>query len=73
MIEEIKGDETIRTTDGKLYKIVSASKEDFLCLEMRKDATRLVLLSDLDLAKHSSNLIDLIEVRRHIRNTNRVI
>ena len=64
-MEEIKANEILRTADGKLYKIVSATKDDFLCLEMRKNATKLELLSDLNpIIKHSPNIIDLIEERR---------
>lgn len=61
-MEEIKANEILRTADGKLYKIVSATKDDFLCLEMRENSTRVELLSDLNpIVKHSPNIIDLIE------------
>lgn len=61
-MEEIKADEILRTADGKLYKIVSATKDDFLCVEIRKNATKLKLLSDLEpIVGHSKSIINLIE------------
>lgn len=66
MIEEIKFEEIIRTENGKLYKIVSANEQDFLCVEMKENATSLILLSDLDIKTHSENIIDLIEVGDYV-------
>lgn len=61
-MEEIKANEILRTSDGKLYKIVSATKDDFLCLEMRKNATKVELLSDLEpIVKHGFDRIDIVE------------
>lgn len=64
--EEIKFEEIIRTENGKLYKIVSANEQDFLCIEMKENATSLILLSDLDIKTHSKNIIDLIEVGDYV-------
>jgi len=60
-LDEIKANEIIRTKEGKLYKIVSCTKDDFLCNELDKKSNSLILLSDMEIAKHSPNLIDLIE------------
>ena len=61
-IDTIKANELLRTQDGKFYKIISATEKDFLCLEIRKNATKIELLSDLEpIVKHSLNIIDLIE------------
>lgn len=64
-MEEIKANEILRAENGKFYKIVSATKDDFLCIELGKNKTKIELFSDLpEIVKHSSNIIDLIVVRR---------
>lgn len=60
---EIEVGEYVRIEAGKFYKILSAVKNTFLCIEIRGNATKIEVLSDLEpVVKHSKNIIDLIEV-----------
>ena len=66
-MEEIKANEILRAENGKLYRIISATKDDFLCIELGKNKTKAELLGDLpEIIKHSSNIIDLIEVGDYV-------
>lgn len=65
-LEEISANEIIRTTEGKLYSIVSATEDDFLCNELNGKSNQLKLLSDLEIKNHKIDIIGLIEVGDYV-------
>lgn len=65
-MEEIKVNDYIRTKDGIIGKVIQKehniiNDEDFYRIQVSSDYTTLVTLEKL--YKHSSNIIDLIEIR----------
>lgn len=76
--------EFVRTKNGDIYKIEDGTEfyEDSVNLGIIiqpevdgiwVDKKHYYYVEKDKITKHSKNLIDLIEVRRHIRNKNRVI
>lgn len=69
-MEEIKVNEYIRTKEGNIFKITNyglgeTSKGDVLLVELNKDFE--MEYCNLDIVKHSFNIIDLVEERRLFR------
>ena len=68
-MEEIKVGEYVRTKEGNIFKITNyglgeTAKGDVLLVELNKDFE--MEYCNLDIVKHSKNIIDLVEVGDYV-------